>query len=431
MRDILCSSLAFAAAAPLPADWRSEADARIEQLRKGEFSVTVRGADAAAVAGTRVEFGLKRHEFLFGTAIAHRPFADPSETGARYRKFILEHFNTLVCENEMKWYATEVERGRENYAPADALLAFAEEHGLSMRGHCLFWEKEKYVQRWLAALDGAELQAAVDRRLSSSVSRYAGRLVSWDVNNEMLDGSFYRDRLGIDAVAGMFKEAARLDPAAKLFVNEYGILGNAEKTERYLALIRELQAHGATVGGIGIQSHDSDRLTDAADAGALPGERPQWMLNTPLSPAAFLATLDRLFSETHLPVHLTEISARVADPARRGAALEMLFRLGFSHESVGAILLWGFDAKNHWMGPDAALVDADGTINPAGERISHLLRDEWTTRGATQIGADGRAHFRGFFGTYALTVTRADGTTLTREVRLSRAAPDAAIEIAQ
>ena len=410
-------------------DWRSEADSRIERLRKGDLVVEVRGHDGVPLKDARVEYRLKRHSFLFGTAIAYAPFADTGDDGRHYRQFILDHFSALVCENEMKWYATEVDRGREDYAPADALLAFADQNGLAMRGHCLFWEQEKHVQPWLQALDQSELRAAMERRLTAMVSRYAGRLVAWDVNNEVLDGTFYRQRVGPDATAWMFREAARLDPKTPLFVNEFGILGEREKTERYLELIRDLGARGARVGGIGIQSHDCDRLTADGQAVLAPGERPHWLLSDPLTPEAFLATLDRLHAETGLPIHLTEVSAKTPDAARRADLLEMLFRLGFSHEAVQAIMLWGFGARTHWMGPDAALMNADGTLNPAGSRISRLLREEWSTRGNGVTGADGRLAFRGFYGSYALGVRAPGGREIVQEVRLTKSAPTSAVEI--
>jgi GH35 family endo-1,4-beta-xylanase len=413
------------------AEWRSEADHRIERLRKGDLLVEVRGRDGAPVKNARVEYRLKRHAFLFGTAIAHAPFADSSEVGRHYRQFILDHFSGVVCENEMKWYANEAERGREEYAPADALLAFADENGLAMRGHCLFWEKEEWVQPWLAALGQSELRAAMERRLTATVSRHAGRLVAWDVNNEILDGSFYRQRVGPDANAWMFREAERLDPKTPLFVNEYGILGEPERTERYLTLIRDLRARGAQVGGIGVQSHDCDRFTVDGVTALAPGDRPPWLYTSPLTPATFLATLDRLHAETGLPIHLTEVSAKLADAVRRADVLEMLFRLGFSHEAVRAILLWGFGARTHWMGPDAALMNADGTLTPAGSRISRLLRDEWTTRGNAVSGADGRLVFRGYYGSYALEVVASDGREIVREVRLTRSAPAAAVQLTE
>jgi GH35 family endo-1,4-beta-xylanase len=413
------------------ADWRSEADSRIERLRKGDLVVEVRGHDGAPLNDAHVEYRLKRHSFLFGTAIAYAPFADPGDDGRHYRQFILDHFSALVCENEMKWYATEAERGREDYAPADALLAFADQHGLAMRGHCLFWELEEHVQPWLRALDPSELRAAMERRLTATVSRYAGRLVSWDVNNELLYGRFYRERIGPDATAWMFREAAQLDPKTPLFVNEFGILGEREKTERYLELIRDLRARGAQVGGIGIQSHDCDRLAVDGHAVLAPGERPHWLLRTPLTPEAFLATLDLLNAETRLPIHLTEVSVKFPDVTRRADLLEMLFRLGFSHEAVQAIMLWGFGAKTHWMGPDAALMNADSTLTPAGSRISRLLRDEWSTRGNGVTGADGRLAFRGFYGSYAMGVRAPGGREIVQEVRLTKTAPTAAVRLTE
>ncbi|HEY4301983.1 MAG TPA: endo-1,4-beta-xylanase [Candidatus Didemnitutus sp.] len=419
----ILAALGLGAATVMHADWRADADARIERLRKSDFEVQARDPSGATLAVKGLTYRLVRHRFLFGTAIAYRPFADQGPDGRHYRDFILANFSGLVCENEMKWYDDEAEAGHENYAEADALLQFAEQHGLVMRGHNLFWAKEKYAMNWLKPLDATQLRAAVERRLDDTVTRYRGRVICWDVNNEMLDGTFFRDRLGADIVPWMYKETARLDPNARLFVNEYGILGNPEKTGRLIGLVHDLQAHGAPVGGIGIQSHDSDRLTEDPTAKVLPGDRPEWMLKNPLTPEMFLGTLDRIYRETKLPIHLTEISAKVPSAEDRADKLEMLFRLGFSHEAVQAILLWGFEARTHWMGPQAALMEADGSLNAAGKRISHLLQEEWTSKGEARMAADGEGHFRGFRGLYELRLELADGRTVTRQVALDGAAP--------
>jgi hypothetical protein len=196
-------------------------------------------------------------------------------------------------------------------------------------------------------------------------------------------------------------------------------------------LIRDLRARGAQVGGIGVQSHDCDRLAVDGRAVLAPGERPHWMLSTPLTPEAFRATLDQLHAETGLPIHLTEVSAKFPDAMRRGDLLETVFRLGFSHEAVQAILLWGFGAKTHWMGPDAALMNADGTLNPAGSRISRLLREEWSTRGNGVTGADGCLAFRGFYGSYALGVQAPGHGEIVQEVRLTKSTPTAAVQLAE
>jgi endo-1,4-beta-xylanase len=433
MTPLLLLAIAAPLALPMPArvDWRAEADKRIKLLRTGDFSIELRGHDGALLKNAPVEYRLRRHGFLFGTAIAYTPFADTGEAGKQYRQFIVDNFSAVVCENEMKWYRNEKEPGQEDYSQADALLAFAKENGLAMRGHCLFWEKQKYAQPWLVALDPIQLRAAVEKRLASAAGRYAGKLAAWDVDNEILDGSFYRERLGPDIIGWMFRETARLDPKTPLFLNEYGILGDDDRIERYVGRVRDLRNDGARVGGLGVQSHDCDRLTATGDVKLAPGDRPESLLRTPLTPTVFLNSLTRLYSETGLPIHLTEVSAKVPDADRRAEVLDMLFRLGFSHHAVKAIVLWGFGERTHWMGPDAALVNADGTLNPAGQRVVHLLREEWTTRGTATSGVDGRVAFHGFFGTYALSITLPDGHQIEQDVELTKSAPKGIVKIAE
>jgi hypothetical protein len=62
-----------------------------------------------------------RSHFLFGTALSGFGSRDPA-AAAKYQQFILTHFNTVVFENEMKWYWNEREPGRLNFGAADGLL---------------------------------------------------------------------------------------------------------------------------------------------------------------------------------------------------------------------------------------------------------------------------------------------------------------------
>ncbi|RLN30473.1 endo-1,4-beta-xylanase C-like [Panicum miliaceum] len=50
-----------------------------------------------------------------------------------------------------------------------------------------------------------------------------GKFRHYDINNEILHGSFYQDKLGQDIRATVFKTAAELDPDALLFVNDYNV----------------------------------------------------------------------------------------------------------------------------------------------------------------------------------------------------------------
>ena len=154
-------------------------------------------------------------------------------------------------------------------------------------------------------------------------------------------------------------------------------------------------------------------------------DRPERQGRDRLYPRQVLRRLDRL-GELGLPIHITEVSSRAKDPQRRAESLEIFCRLAFSHPKVEAFMLWGFWARRHWLGPDAALVDRDWTLNPAGQRLFDLLRKEWRTDVDGRTDESGRLHFRGFFGTYEVAIDE-KGAKLAGTARLTPVAPAAKV----
>jgi len=249
----------------------------------------------------------------------------------------------------------------------------------------------------------AQLHARAHAHLERVVARYRGRLCCWDGVNELLDGDYYGERLGDDANAAFYRHAGALDARTPLFVNEYSILDNDERTARYVELIARLRAQGAPLGGIGIQEHAAER-TVADAAGAREEEAlPERQGRGPIIPAQMWARLDRL-AVTGLPIHLTEISFRTADEQRKADQLEALVLMALAHPAVEHLLLWGFHPRGHWLGRLAALVDDDWSALPAFERLL-ALRRRWRTPATTlTTDAAGRAALTGWHGRYALRV---------------------------
>jgi endo-1,4-beta-xylanase len=137
-------------------------DERIAEIRMGDIIVkTTPGAD--------VKVEQVRHEFLFGTAITDN-LAEKSGNAMSdkdrkmFLKILEENFNYAVHENALKWYDTEVEYKKVDYYLADRIYELCKERNIPMRGHCLFWAKDKYIMPWLKELDTDELRAAVIRR---------------------------------------------------------------------------------------------------------------------------------------------------------------------------------------------------------------------------------------------------------------------------
>ncbi|MCC5830498.1 MAG: endo-1,4-beta-xylanase [Phycisphaeraceae bacterium] len=383
-------------------DWRADADERIKAIRQGDFLLEIQDHEGNPITGQDLKLVQTGHHFRFGVSVTESALLGRAAWNERYRRFILDHFNTVVSDNHMKWYSIEPRPGQRRFEPAEILMRFAREHDLSVRGHALFWAKERWTQPWVRDLDDDALRKAIDDHIQATVTRFKGRLIAWDVNNEMLTGTFFRDRLGDSIRAHMFIHARRFDPDVPLHVNEYDILGNDEKLGRMVDLIRFLRRAGAPVGGIGIQEHAAERIAPER-ADAPPEQRDEANVerqsHVKLEPEAMLARLDRL-AELDMPIHLTEISFKTRDERRRAQAVEDFYRMGFSHPGVEAIVLWGFMGRLHWLGDEAALVDAEGRPLEPARRLSRLLNETWKTRESGRTDERGRAAFRGFYGRY-------------------------------
>ncbi|TYQ18344.1 UNVERIFIED_CONTAM: GH35 family endo-1,4-beta-xylanase [Acetivibrio alkalicellulosi] len=358
-------------------NWRQISDERIEEIRKRDASIRIVDSNNRAVSGVSIEVNQTRNHFPFGSALTRHAMHD-----SRYTDFFKENFEWAVFENESKWYHNETSNGNVSYADADFMYNWCVENNITVRGHCIFWEVEEYVPSWVRSLSGTQLRSAMERRLESVVKHFKGKFVDWDVNNEMLHGSFFRDRLGDDIWLWMFNRTRELDPDAKLFVNDYNVISEAE-TDEFVQQIQWFLDNGVQIDGIGAQGHfPRDRVVD------------------PVVVESRINTLGSL----GIPVWITEYDSTAADVNLRADNLEKLYRIAFSNPHIEGILMWGFHANSHWRGQDAAIVDHDWTVNEAGKRYQ-ALRKEWTTNDLGTTNNNGAYNFRGFHGTYDVKIT--------------------------
>lgn len=364
--------------------WRAEADARIREIRQRPAQVCVVDDQGKPVAGVAVEVRQTRKAFPFGSAMSPAVLRD-----ARYAEFFKAHFNWAVFENQSKWYGNERMQGKEDYATADAMLQWCKDNSIPARGHCLFWEPQKWQPRWLPALDAAGVKAAVERRMDSAVNHFKGKFVHWDVDNEMLHGSFFRDRLGEDIHAWMYKRARELDSDVKLFTNEFNVLSvdkdfNEVQTDDYVAQVRRLREQGAPIDVIGIQGH-------------------VWREDILAHPEVIKQRLDKV-AALGLPIWITEFDAADADEKAHADKLELVYRTAYSHPAVEGIIAWLFWEGSSWRGPNAAWVKRDWTLKEAGRRFEALMA-EWSTNASGTTDASGVFAVAAFPGDCAVTLT--------------------------
>jgi len=350
---------------------RESCDEGIRRNRMG--TLVVQAAPGAAVKVTML-----RHEFLFGTAIAHQVWGAPADVKERYLAVLKANFNHAVHENALKWYHTEREPGRLAWEDAERVLAWCEENGIPMRGHCVYWGIEQFVNPWIKALDDAGLRAALEKRGREVAARFKGRIREYDLNNEMIHGDYYAKRLGPGITKEMFGWVKAADPGATLYVNDYNIMSGGE-VQRYVAHIQSLIDQGVPVGGIGDQAHFGGGRVDG------------WHVR---------AALDAL-ARFRLPVKLTELDVDSADEAVRVETLDTVYRVAFAHPAVAGILMWGFWEGAHWK-PRAAPWRRDFTPTPAAEAYRALVYKEWWTAFEGKADGNGRCEVPAFFGRHAV-----------------------------
>ncbi|CAK8568408.1 unnamed protein product [Lathyrus sativus] len=352
-----------------------------DKIRKRDVTLKFSGVDTCEYAFVKVK--QIENDFPIGSCIT-RTNIDNED----FVDFFVQHFNWAVFGNELKWFWTEPQKGNFNYKDADDMLDLCQKYKIDIRGHCIFWEVDSNVQQWVKSLNKNDLLTAVQNRLNGLLTRYKGKFKHYDVNNEMLHGSFYQDRLGKDIRENMFKTAHQVDPSANLFVNDYHVEDGCDTNsspEKYMQQILDLQDQGAPVGGIGIQGH----------------------IDSPIGPIVCSA-LDKL-ATIGLPIWFTELDVSSTNEYIRGDDLEVMLREAMAHPSVDGVMLWGF--WELFMSRDNAhLVNAEGEINEAGRRFIDL-KQEWLSHSHGHVDEQGEFNFRGFSGMYDVEVVTLEKAT--------------------
>jgi endo-1,4-beta-xylanase len=202
--------------------------------------------------------------FLYGCAVSASLLARDEA----YRSLIREQANIVVAENAMKWGPLRPTIDTYRFEDADALVAFAEQNRMKVRGHNLCWHRQ--LPTWFAAqADTANARELLTAHIQQVVGRYAGRMHSWDVVNEAVlvsdgraDGlrdSPWLKLIGADYIETAFATARAADPQALLTYNDYGIEGADAAAEKkraaVLELLRRLKARDVPLDALGIQSH--------------------------------------------------------------------------------------------------------------------------------------------------------------------------------
>ena len=294
---------------------------------------------------------------------------------------LIDQFNMVVCENEMKFDTTEPNQGEFNYYNGDRLVAFAQKHNMRVRGHALVWYSQ--VAQWLSK-DGKkndknftkqQLLDIMKNHIYNVAGHYKGKVAEWDVCNEVLDDdqSIVRtdpngfklraasiwNFAGDDYIEKAFRWAHEAAPDAQLILNDYGVEFQGQaKAEAFYNLAKYLKEKGVPIDGVGLQCH--------LDVGNVDINK-------------LKATIDR-FNAIGLRCVITELDLGMddneANRMQQAKDYYNIARIAMEADNCNELMIWGLTDAMTWRGGrNPLLYDSDLTPKPAYYGLHQGLRE--------------------------------------------------------
>ncbi len=391
----------------------------IETFRKGDAVIKIVSKDGKSVSGAEVQAKQLTHEFLFGCNLYMLMGFKTDEENKKYESAFLKLHNFATLP--FYWSDMERERGKVRFGkdsefiyrrpPPDFCVEWGLKNNLTLKGHPLIWHD--YTPEWLPDNNRAELTRIISERVAQIAKRYAKTIKIWEVVNGALERPVDAI-LPEDYVSWSFKEAdRRFRPDNILMINEVADISHEflKEDSHYYLLNMKLKLRGIRLDGIGFQFHISgDLYKDFVSSEKL----------TPMQ----LMDIYTLYGKLEKPLYITEITIPTVGDESEGQSLQAyivrnLYRLWFSIPQMAGITWWNLSDGTAVAGENKI---GGGLLNEKLEpklsygALDQLINQEWKTQTVGKTSDTGIFSFRGFYGSYKITVTSED---ITKEYEIN------------
>lgn len=226
----------------------------------------------------------------------------------RSSDIILQQFNAVSPENDLKPEVLHPRPDTWNFRAADQYVKYAQDNNLWTLGHTLVWHNQT-PDFFFNNTDGTpkshdEMVETMRSYIETVMKHFAGKINAWDVVNEIIDndGSYRKTKWtnafggdGDEVVRLAFKFAQEYDPDAELYYNDFNVW-RPTKRDGIARMVRMLQENGIRIDGVGIQAH--------------------WGLNFPKN--EYITAAIDTFAALGVKVMITELDVDVLPLTREG-----------------------------------------------------------------------------------------------------------------
>jgi len=173
----------------------------------------------------------------------------------------LKNQYSLTTNAQFYYGEVEPQPGVFDFTAADIVTNYATQYGLTVRCHNLAWEQA--LPSWLnQSLPVNQAASILYNHVKTIVTHMKGKCYAWDVVNEPIDDQTFTVRnsiwsyaLGPNYIEVVLNWTHTFDPAAKLFLNDYSIEVQNNKSNALYAIFQQLKQNGVPIDGVGFESH--------------------------------------------------------------------------------------------------------------------------------------------------------------------------------
>jgi endo-1,4-beta-xylanase len=243
--------------------------------------------------------------------------------GMKYSKY----WDQITPENAGKWGSIQsTPTSAFNWSTMDAIYSYTETNHIVFKQHAFVWGSQQ--PRGTPTLEQVEawIQAFCERYPNT-------RLI--DVVNEPPPHTTpnYTANLGAGEsgqwgwITKAFKLARKHCGNAVLILNDYNNIEYGDQESHFIDIVKQIKAAGAPIDAVGAQSH---------------------ALRT-MSASQLQTNLNRMASETGLPIYITEYDIGEANDATQLATYRAQFPIFQNTAAVHGVTIWGWIDGRTWV----------------------------------------------------------------------------------
>jgi len=282
-----------------------------------------------------------------GGSAGARKFVGNIDTRGQVRSDFVRFWNQFSPENAGKWGSVEGTRDRMNWATLDAMYSYAQQQNIPFKQHTFVWGSQQ--PGWVAGLSQAEQREEVEEWIRLYCERYPDTAMI-DVVNEppphttpsytaALGGA---GASGYDWIVQAFKWAHQYCPNAILILNDFNNIEYSGDNTRTIDIANRVKNAGGPIHAVGAQAHDVYKLST----------------NT------VQMYIDKIATQTGLPVYITEYDIDLADDNQQRTVMESQITMFWNNTNVRGITIWGYVVGSTWRA-NTGLMTSSGTLRPA------------------------------------------------------------------